>query len=293
MLSIEEIKLTIDLLKKLKKEDFQEFIDQYLVKLEELALRVDAYNTEQIIKLDKTKDWFENDINWRHSNKTTIYDELLTKNIQSKIFQFSKTGNTKQNSLEIGPGYGRFSKMFLAWHLNFFLDLLPLCESKIKKLFNPKHFKYIRFYTTDRTKCDPIPTNSCSFVFSWDTFTYFTQKHITEYLKDIYRVVLPGGYVMIHYADCDFDYDLHQAKRGYWNYNTKSAMKQIIEDTGYKIVEMEQFKPGANYVIFQKPGNLNPVVYKVLQPPAYWFQDRKYGTVQRLGNAKRYGNKKK
>ena len=132
MLSIEEIKLTIDLLKKLKKEDFQEFIDQYLVKLEELALRVDAYNTEQIIKLDKTKDWFENDINWRHSNKTTIYDELLTKNIQSKIFQFSKTGNTKQNSLEIGPGYGRFSKMFLAWHLNFFLDLLPLCESKIK-----------------------------------------------------------------------------------------------------------------------------------------------------------------
>ena len=25
---------------------------------------------------------------------------------------------------------------------------------------------------------------------------------------------------------------------------------------------MEQFKPGANYAIFKKPGNQNPAVYK-------------------------------
>ena len=80
-------------------------------------------------------------------------------------------------------------------------------------------------------------------------------------------MILPGGYCFIHYADCFFEKDLNEAKRGYWNYNTKSSMKQIIERNGYTVIEMEQFRPGANYAIFQKPGNQNPVVYRVLEAP--------------------------
>tara|TARA_R110001592_G_scaffold284074_1_gene552349 strand:- start:182 stop:451 length:270 start_codon:yes stop_codon:yes gene_type:complete len=86
-------------------------------------------------------------------------------------------------------------------------------------------------------------------------------------LKDIYRVILPGGYCLIHYADCHYEKDLHEAKRGYWNFNTKTAMKKIIEKTGYTVIEMAQIRPGANYAIFQKPGNDNPVKYKVLEFP--------------------------
>jgi hypothetical protein len=56
---------------------------------------------------------------------------------------------------------------------------------------------------------------------------------------------------------------LNEAKRGYWNYNTQTAMTQMIKDEGYDLVEMNQFCPGANYTIFKKPGKLNPVVYKV------------------------------
>ena len=77
------------------------------------------------------------------------------------------------------------------------------------------------------------------------------------------RVLIPGGYAFIQYADCHYDYDLAEAKRGYWNYNTKTAMTQMIEDEGYNVIEMNQFKPGANYAIFQKPGKQNPVVYKI------------------------------
>jgi len=269
MLSIEEIKLTIDTLKKLKKEDFQHFLDEYLAKLEALAQKVDAYNLNQLTRYDKTPDWFKADLNWKHDRKDLVYDDLLYKMIQTKIFQFAKTGAKSHlyNSLEIGPGYGRYSKLFLSWRLNFFLELLPQCQSKIKKNFNPQHHKYLRFYKTDRTICPEIPTQSCSFVFSWDTFPFFTQDHIKQYLTDLYRCVLPGGYLFIQYADCHYDKDLHEAKRGYWNYNTKTAMKQMIEDTGYKVIEMDQFRPGANYAIFQKPGIDNPVVYKVLEIP--------------------------
>ena len=42
-------------------------------------------------------------------------------------------------------------------------------------------------------------------------------------------------------------------------------MKKIIQDEGYEVVEMLQFKPGANYTIFKKPGKQNPVVYKKVE----------------------------
>ena len=258
MLSIEEIKLLIDKLEKIKQEDLQKLIDSNLKILKDLETAVDANNQDEINRLDKTLDWFSIDLKMKREKSK---DKLLTRMIEVKINQFAKTN--MYNSLEIGPGNGMFHKSFLEWRLNYFLDVLPEIERRIRKLFPPQHQKYLKFYLTDKTKCEAIPQNSCNFVFSWDTFPFFTQEHIQQYLIDIKRVLIPGGYCFIHYADCHFDFDLHEAKRGYWNYNTKDRMKKIIENTGYDVVEMAQFKPGANYAIFKEPGNQNPAVYKI------------------------------
>jgi hypothetical protein len=260
MLSIEEIKLLIEKLEKLKDgKELDILLEQNLKKLKDFELAVDANNSMQIDRLDKTLDWFRRDLEEK-SQKPTI-DEGLYRMIQTKIFQFARTD--MYNSLEIGPGNGMFSKDFRAWRLNFFVDLMLDHEVTIRKKFPSAHQKYLKFLKTDRTNCERIPTNSCNFVFSWDTFVFFTQQHIKEYIRDIRRVLIDGGYCFLQYADCHFDYDLKQAKRGYWNYNTKAAMEKMIEDAGYEVVEMNMFRHGANYAIFRKPGKQNPVVYKV------------------------------
>jgi ubiquinone/menaquinone biosynthesis C-methylase UbiE len=259
MLSIEEIKLLIEKLEKAKKEDLHELINSNLKILKDIELAVDANNKEDIDRLDKTPDWFQLDLDQK--TKKPFVDDWLARMVQSKIFQFGKSN--LYNSLEIGPGSGMFSKEFRAWRLNFFLDILPSVENAIRRKFPGKHQKYLKFYQTRNTDCSNIPQGSCNFVFSWDTFVFFTQQHIQQYIHDIKRVLIPGGYCLIQYADCHFDEDLRYAKRGYWNYNTKTAMSQMIKDEGYEVVEMNQFRPGANYAIFRKPGKQNPIVYKV------------------------------
>ena len=259
MLSIEEIKLLIEKLEKVKKEDLQELIDSNLKILKDLALAVDANNKEVIDRLDKTPEWFTQDLDQKA--KKNIVDPVTARQVQSKIFQFAKTNI--YNSLEIGPGNGMFSMDFRSWRLNYFLDILLDREKIIRKKFNPRHHKYLKFYTTRNTECSNIPQGSCNFVFSWDTFVFFTQQHVQQYLHDIKRVLIPGGYVFMQYADCHYDLELDLAKRGYWNYNTKTAMTQMIKDEGYEVVEMNQFRPGASYAIFKNPGKQNPVVYKV------------------------------
>jgi len=260
MLSIEEIKLLIEKLQKLKDgKDFNTILEQNLKILKDLATAVDANNNEMIDRLDKTVEWFKKDL--EQKRQKSIVDNALYRMIQTKIFQFSKSDSF--NSLEIGPGTGMFSKEFRAWRMNFFLDILPELEQNIRRRFNPAHQKYLRFYLTRNTECSNIPQGSCNFVFSWDTFVFFTQQHVQQYLHDIKRVLIPGGYCFIQYADCHYDIDLNLAKRGYWNYNTKTAMTKIIQSEGYEVVEMNMFRPGANYAIFRKPGKQNPVVYKV------------------------------
>jgi ubiquinone/menaquinone biosynthesis C-methylase UbiE len=259
MLSIEEIKLLIEKLEKVKKEDLQELIDSNLKILKDIALAVDANNNEVINRMDKTPEWFARDLDQKKQNPNV--DSVLARQIRTKIFQFAKSN--LYNSLEIGPGNGMFSTEFKAWRTNFFLDITHKIVPPISGKFPAAHRKHLKFYKTNKTECSNIPQGSCNFVFSWDTFVFFTQKHTQQYLKDIKRVLIPGGYCFIQYADCHYDMDLHEAKRGYWNYNTKTAMTQIIKDEGYEVVEMNQFRPGASYAIFRKPGKQNPAVYKV------------------------------
>jgi ubiquinone/menaquinone biosynthesis C-methylase UbiE len=259
MLSIEEIKLLIEKLERVKKEDLQELIDSNLSILKDLELAVDANNKEVIDRLDKTPEWYKRDLDQKKIKP--MVDPMVERFVQSKIFQFARTNI--YNSLEIGPGNGMFSMDFRSWRLNYFLDVLLDREKVIKKKFNPRHHNYLKFYTTRNTECSNIPQNSCNLVFSWDTFVFFTQQHVQQYLHDIKRVLIPGGYCFIQYADCHYDQELDLAKRGYWNYNTKTAMEKMIKEEGYDVIEMSMVRPGASYAVFQKPGKQNPVVYKV------------------------------
>ena len=132
MLSIEEIKLLIEKLEKVKKEDLQALIDSNLKILKDLELAVDANNKDIIDRLDKTPEWFQRDLAGK--KKISMIDPALQTFIQSKIFQFARTNIF--NSLEIGPGNGMFSMDFRAWRLNFFLDILFDREKIIRKKFN-------------------------------------------------------------------------------------------------------------------------------------------------------------
>ena len=115
-------------------------------------------------------------------------DPLLYRTIQLKIFQFTRKDTQAFNSLEIGPGTGMFSKEFRAWRINYFIDVLPELERKIRKRFKPPAQKYLKFFATRNHECSNVPQGSCNFVFSWDTFVFFEQDFlVVEFLFYFYK----------------------------------------------------------------------------------------------------------
>ena len=87
MLSIEEIKLLIEKLEKVKEQDLQELIDSNLKILKDLELAVDANNSMIINRLDKTPEWFLRDLDQK--KKVPTVDPVTQRQVQSKIFQFA------------------------------------------------------------------------------------------------------------------------------------------------------------------------------------------------------------
>jgi len=258
MVTIEEIKLLLEKLKKLKGTDFEALLEKNIKDLETIKEIIERKDREAGSFTKKGSAWFRQDL---LEKKDLVTSQILYYAIKDKIWHFAKTN--VYNSLEIGPGNTNFSDLFLAWRNQFFLDILPELEKVVREKFNPQHQKYIKFFTTEKHNCGDIPHNSVNFIFSWDTFVFFTEDEIDEYLSSMNKILVPGGYVMIQYADCHYEYDLEMSKKSYWAYNNKSIMKNLIENNGYIVIEMDQFKPGQNYTIFKKPGNVNPIVYKI------------------------------
>lgn len=258
MVTIEEIKLLLEKFKKLKGTDFENLIQTSIKDLEQLKEVIERKDRELGTFSNKGSAFFRQDL---LDKKDLKKSEVLYKDIKDKIWHFAKTN--KYNSLEIGPGNTEFSNLFLAWRNQFYLDILPEVEKTVRDKFNPQHQKYIKFFNTDNHTCGEVPFNSCNFIFSWDTFVFFTEQQIAQYFKSMYHVIIPGGYVMLQYADCHYDYDLEMSKKGYWCYNNRSIMTDLIEKNQFQIIEMDQFKPGHNYAIFKKPGNENPTVYRI------------------------------
>ena len=258
MLSIEEINLLIEKLEKAKATDFENLLKTNIDDLKNIRDLIERKDKETKKFIVKGAPFFRHDLEEKNAVDRS---EILYKTIKSKINHFAKTN--MYNSLEIGPGNGHYNDIFFAWRKQFFLDILPEVEKKIRSKFNNPHQKYVKFFLTNDHHCNNVPANSCNFVFSWDTFVFFTETQIDRYLASIHNVCIPGGYVMLQYANCHFDYDMEMAKKGYWEYNNKSLMIQLIEKNGYIMIELDQFKPGQNYAIFKKPGKQNPVVYKV------------------------------
>ena len=194
MLSIEEIKLLIEKLEKAKATDFQELIDTNLKVLKDLELAVDANNNEAIERLDKPERWFALDLEKKRLKP--IVDQMLYRMLQTKIFQFQRTSSSSTsgglyNSLEIGPGTGMFSKEFRSWRLNYFLDILPEVENKIRRRFPPLHQKYLKFYLRTReTRLFKTYHKTVVTLYSVGTHLCFSRsRHVQQYLHDIKRVL--------------------------------------------------------------------------------------------------------
>jgi len=199
---------------------------------------------------------------WPHPKNSTFYYGLQWGNYEAKglsywlrkiIFNLITPGNPVRpvkyfllpyvNSdsvvLEIGPGGGRYTQYLLSAKQLILVELNPEFFPYLTKRFKG-HVSKFRFYRTKGYELHGIDTSYVDFVVSFGTFVHIEPEGIYEYLKNIKRVLKPGGIVAIQYANKR----KKEAQRNLtFSDMNPDRMEELIRRSGLELIEDNFSKP--------------------------------------------------
>jgi SAM-dependent methyltransferase len=149
------------------------------------------YNIEEQRAWNNEDMWLLGDHEWSKSFGST--EELWNNEIFDKIKEFRG-----KKILEIAPGFGRITQFLsiLAGEL-IIVDLNPLCIEKTRAKL--KHH-VLAYFVNDGKSIPKVRDNSQDLVFSFDSFVHMHANVTEDYVKEIYRVLKPGGQAFIHHS---------------------------------------------------------------------------------------------
>jgi len=149
-------------------------------------------NIEEQRGWNKPEFWSDNGDEWSKEFGTT--ENLWLNYIYPNIKRFKN-----KTILEIAPGYGRITAYLIniAKSLTI-VDLNENCISECKKRFG-NHID--GYYVNDGESLSDIPDDSMDLVFSYDSFVHMHLDVIESYVKEIGRVLKPGGHCWLHHSN--------------------------------------------------------------------------------------------
>lgn len=149
------------------------------------------YNIEEQRLWNDKNMWSMDGHEWSKSFGTT--EDLWNKHIFDTIKEFRG-----KKILEIAPGFGRITQFLsiLAGEL-IIVDLNPLCIEKTKEKLG---HHVLAYFVNDGKTIPKVKDNSQDLVFSYDSFVHMHANVTEEYVKEIQRVLKPGGCSFIHHS---------------------------------------------------------------------------------------------
>jgi SAM-dependent methyltransferase len=105
--------------------------------------------------------------------------------------------------------------------------------------------------------------SSVDFVFSHDVFVHFSSLQVLPYLREIWRVLRPGGLGLISFYDFSNSVDLFDSlSMDFWaqrrfpphmriHFLTEEMLRSLLDRTGFEILDLDR----TNFLIgaFRKP----------------------------------------
>ena len=194
------------------------------------------YNIEEQKSWNNPSMWEDGGHEWSGPFGTT--ENLWNKEIFDTIKEFRG-----KKILEIAPGFGRLTQFLsiLASEL-IVVDLNPLCIQKTKEKLG---HHVLAYFVNDGKSLNSIRDNSQDLVFSFDSFVHMHANVTEEYVKEIYRVLKPGGYGFIHhswiYAGSENSFDNSGGRANM----SPEQFKKFVVDNNMEVISQNpiKFKP--------------------------------------------------
>ncbi len=144
-----------------------------------------------------------------------------------------------KNVIELACGRGRHVPQYMsnAEHITL-VDILAKNIEFCKKRFQDQC--NITYYQNNGYNLNELESNSYTSLFSYDAMVHFEMLDIYEYLVDIYRILIPGGKVLLHHSNNGENYkaSFNNMKHGR-SFMNKSVFAYLADRAGFEVVEQK------------------------------------------------------
>lgn len=107
-----------------------------------------------------------------------------------------------------------------------------------KKRFNDKDNIY--YYCNNGYNIEKLKTEQYTSLFCYDAMVHFEMMDIYEYLKDIYRVLIPGGKALLHHSNNTSDYKASFANAPHGrSFMSKDVFAYLAYRAGFDVLEQK------------------------------------------------------
>lgn len=225
-------------------------------RIEKIEIEINSRSINAVVA--DTKYWADHGTRFKTAEYQREFQQLpVTKfsqdMIKGRIGQYT---DWRYPALEIGPGDGEWTKNLVACDPLYLVDYNEEFLDSAKAQFNKKYQARIRIYANHGEGLHMLPQNQFGFVFSWNTFNYFSLSQIKAYLKEIYKVLRPGGACMFSYNNAELPEQCRRAEDHLMSYMPKWIMTELLTNNDFIDIKTEDTDTTISWVEFRKPGKL-------------------------------------
>lgn len=129
--------------------------------------------------------------------------------------------------------------------------------------FNEQYQRRLRLYTVQEHNnsniLNQLPNNQFGYVFAYNWFNFKPMEVISQYLRELWLKIRPGGVLFMTINDCDFAHGVALAEHNYMCFTPGSRVMKIAEDLGFETLHRYRGLGDVAWFEFQKPGKLHSI----------------------------------
>lgn len=139
--------------------------------------------------------------------------------------------------IEVGCGGGRFTQYLTDARTLHLVEYNEKMFDIIRYEFPAKTLNKITFIHSQGSDFNGVKSESMDRVFTFDVFVHLELDLIEGYISEMKRVLKPGGYAIIHYADASKELARKNISVGMFVEMYPEDMHKLVKKHGFSIVK--------------------------------------------------------